>query len=440
MITKPDIILISLSTIITLLISLIIIGWLYPSLLGISDDLALVQISEEEVPYFEVIFDNNDLNSDKIILPDPLLKGRGKQLMDDLAAVGPHDLLGFRNYSVPSKADIIIIGDSQTYGNNAFIWDNWPHIFEKKLPSYKSVYTMATGGWGAIQYFYAFAKSLAFQPEIVIVAFYTGNDALESFQMAKVSSSWNILLDDKSLTTKGLPKVSFPASESEQWKIEFDNNISTIFTPNLRHNSNISHPAVDAGYKIMLDIAKLMTEKSDSEGIKIFFTIIPTKEYVYAKKIDTENIQPGESYSKLILDEKSRIDTLIKQITTLKSNSYIDVINDLQTAALQDIQLYPEDINGHPINNGYKVIADAIYRGINKYIDTLNQGFYLYQTVNSITNIIYINDGFFWKVNNTNISMFNLNLDKLDTISPNYLGNISYAGELNMDNYKDIVK
>jgi len=37
-----------------------------------------------------------------------------------------HDLNGFRNIEVPKKVDILVLGDSQTYGTNASLEENWP--------------------------------------------------------------------------------------------------------------------------------------------------------------------------------------------------------------------------------------------------------------------------------------------------------------------------
>lgn len=39
---------------------------------------------------------------------------------------GGHDNWGFRNSDVPSKVDIVAIGDSQTYGASATAYNSWP--------------------------------------------------------------------------------------------------------------------------------------------------------------------------------------------------------------------------------------------------------------------------------------------------------------------------
>ena len=46
------------------------------------------------------------------------------------------------------------------------------------------MYSMAVGGWGAVQYLDMFTKAARFRPHTVIIAFYSGNDPLESFLTA----------------------------------------------------------------------------------------------------------------------------------------------------------------------------------------------------------------------------------------------------------------
>ncbi|MEE8320750.1 MAG: hypothetical protein V3R68_02775, partial [Gammaproteobacteria bacterium] len=218
-IQRAEIILMLLSTFLTLAIALLIIRWLQPSLLGIADDLILVRSSEEVAPYYEHIFRKEDLSSKEFILKDPLVKGRAKQLFPDMGEVGPNDLLGFRNAAVPNDADIIIIGDSQTYGLNAIMQENWPHYFSENLPVGVSVYSMATGGWGAVQYFYASAKAPVFAPRMIIIAFYTGNDSLETFSMVSGSDVWHEFIPDPLVKREDDIRTVSPAAKNEQWSV-----------------------------------------------------------------------------------------------------------------------------------------------------------------------------------------------------------------------------
>jgi hypothetical protein len=72
----------------------------------------------------------------------------------------------------------VVLGDSQTHGNNASREKAWP----QQLAAYtgSSTYQMAYGGWGPPQYRALVDDALALKPKIVIVALYAGNDLLDS--------------------------------------------------------------------------------------------------------------------------------------------------------------------------------------------------------------------------------------------------------------------
>src|SRR5262245_48761045 len=63
---------------------------------------------------------------------------------------GGHDAWGFRNARKPDTADIVCIGDSQTYGVSALARDSWPAVLGKIRAD--TVYNMGLGGYGPIQY------------------------------------------------------------------------------------------------------------------------------------------------------------------------------------------------------------------------------------------------------------------------------------------------
>jgi hypothetical protein len=143
-------------TVLTLAACLLLLRRFAPTLLGLPPDLAVVQSSTEVPPFFDNIFRPSDFDyasplhvmDESFLIPDPVLL-RARPLFDDIGAWGPHDVLGFRNESVPNCADLITIGDSQTYGNNATIRSNWPGSLERSLGDQRLVlYNAAVGGWG----------------------------------------------------------------------------------------------------------------------------------------------------------------------------------------------------------------------------------------------------------------------------------------------------
>jgi hypothetical protein len=92
---------------------------------------------------------------------------------------GGHDAWGFRNKTIPDKFDIIIIGDSQTYGVSAIAKLSYPSQLNNMTED--TVYNMGIGGYGAYQYKYLLKeKALKLNPKTVIVGFYFGNDLYDT--------------------------------------------------------------------------------------------------------------------------------------------------------------------------------------------------------------------------------------------------------------------
>ena len=182
---KREWLLASATGLVTLMAGLALIRWLAPQLLGLPIDLRLVGVQQALPPFYDGVFRPSDYLSSDSILNDPVTVTRLRPRLPERGGTGPHDLLGFRNRSVPNVADVVVVGDSQTYGNNALLEQAWPKRLAARLGlDGSTVYSMAAGGWSAVQYLDMALKATTFQPQVLVVAFYTGNDPLEAFRVA----------------------------------------------------------------------------------------------------------------------------------------------------------------------------------------------------------------------------------------------------------------
>lgn len=359
----------SFSIVITLTISLFILKWLAPGLIGVPVDLQLVKSSKEVPPFYEGVFRQEDRLSGKMILQDPVTVTRNQPLRDGVDGLGPHDLLGFRNREIKNMVDILILGDSQTYGNNAFQQDNWPSYMSRRLGNEFDSYSMATGGWSAPQYLSMFHKGIRFNPGVVIVAIYTGNDALEAFRTVYGVEKWNELIPDVTLSSDDLPKVQFPPPAEDMTEVVFNDKAKTIFTPKLRYYSNDrSDPVVKAGYEIIKKVIGEISTESKLLNIVPIFTIIPTKELVYNKKIKQQDVSVSAVYNKLVIDEKKNIQELVEYIDKVEGAYYVDVMDSLSDEAMVSQGVYPDGANGHPLKRGYEVIGNRIADVVMKHV------------------------------------------------------------------------
>ena len=364
---KKEYFLLIATTAITVILVLGMVRFIAPSLLGGSRDLVFVRSSVEIPPFFDNIFREEDYTSDEFILHDPRLIIRGRPLYPGDDRYGPNDILGFRNWSVPNHAEIVTIGDSQTYGNNAPLELNWPSRMGFHLGlEPDQVYNMSVGGWNAPQYLEIFPKALIFKPKVIIVAFYTGNDAFGSFLHVYGSENWPQLKTDTSLTAEDAPNV--PAAFTDKWSTTFGDGTKIRFTPKRRLlSNNLDLAPVRAGSEILRKVATNINRRSKELDIPVIFTIIPTKELVYANRIIQDGIDPPKDYKNLIEQESINIKELAEHILSLGGSEYVDVVTPLQVSALTKL-LYPKGTSGHPTASGYEVIGATLAKATKKYI------------------------------------------------------------------------
>lgn len=433
---KKEWLMASATVIVTLVISLLLLRSLAPRLLGIPVDLQMVKVSEEVSPFFESVFRLEDLESREFILKDPYIGVRARPLVPNQRLVGPNDILGFRNHSVPNVADVVAIGDSQTYGNNSQIQFNWPSQLSDALNKEREtvVYNMSVGGWGAVQYLYAANKAMVFQPRVVVIAFYTGNDPLESFRIAYNYDIWEKLIPDASLTASDVPHVDFPPPASELWKVKYSGGGSTTFSPNLRYASNKDHPVVTAGYEIMADVARLIADGIAGGGARVVFTIIPTKELVYEEKIRAHGLEIDDTYAALVTAEKKNIDALREWILKIDNATYVDVVSPLQEAALVHTDLYPKGNDGHPLVQGYKVIAKTVADAVRGMLPARPEGFVILKAGEQNYKPVLINDEGYWyfsgKADRSLIEANGWVISEAPVIGKRDIAELEYAGEI----------
>ena len=102
---------------------------------------------------------------------------------------GGHDALGFRNPAVPERPDIVVLGDSMTYGFAAPMRGSWPSWLERL--SGRSVYNMGIGGYGPAEYAWLLeSQVLPLDPNLVLVGLYFGNDLYNAYKSVHDRPHW----------------------------------------------------------------------------------------------------------------------------------------------------------------------------------------------------------------------------------------------------------
>lgn len=321
---------------------------------------------------------------------------------------GGHDRNGFRNDFVPDKADIVAIGDSQTYGLNATRGDSWPKALER-ISGLKT-YNMGLGGYGPVQYNELVDDALKLSPKIIVVGLYFGNDIYDAYRMVYTNQRYasyrnpkagdELLVDNiaheyqkfgyglnytwKDWLLNNSAVFSFinhrmvhlfkrfgliPVDESfhraklwaethpEYGLVYDDGNVQRVFTPAYRLLAlNLNDPRIAEGMRITKDMMLRMQDKVRRKGVFLIILLIPTKELVYVDDVPPERM--NKSFKLLVeMEEKAR--EQIIQFCDENDIYWIDALPGLKINRRKSI--YLTNVDGHPTSEGYFVIAKIVY-------------------------------------------------------------------------------
>ena len=199
-----------------------------------------------------------------------------------------------------------------------------------------------------------------------------------------------------------MPYVEFPPPITDQWNVDFADKITTVFTPKNRLHSNEKNKVVKAGYDAMLSVAEEIAKVCIDNDISLIYTIIPTKELVYKKKVDKELVNPPSDYTKLVNQEKEYINWFEGELSKIENAQYINVVNVMQEEALQSKAMYPNDTNGHPIAYGYKIIANQLAKNV-EINWSLPEGLVALFTDESKYQLGLVRDGNYWSFSHPDV-------------------------------------
>ncbi|MDQ3906709.1 MAG: hypothetical protein M3268_00005, partial [Acidobacteriota bacterium] len=254
-----------------------------------------------------------------------------------------HDARGFRNASAPERADVVALGDSQTWGVNVPRAEAWPAQLGKITN--RRVYSMSLGGYGPVQYWALADDALTLSPKIVVVGLYFGNDLYDAYAMvycfnrnyaslrrpdapadfandtvgARANAYWD---QEKSFQQtylrpglsgfgdwlRGHTAVGRLVSRARLWPgasdVEFETakawaqafpdraavyeegGVRTVFTTAYRQVAlDQSEPRVAEGMRITKELLPQIKQKADASGAHLLILLIPTKESAHAEAL-----------------------------------------------------------------------------------------------------------------------------------------------------------
>jgi hypothetical protein len=250
--------------------------------------------------------------------------------------------------------------------------------------------------------------------------------------MAYALDHWSSLQPDPGLGKGDGPDVEFPPPEAQWWKVSFDDGEHTVFTPTLRLAANQAHPAVDAGYAIMQDVARRISQLMAPFDVPTVFTVVPTKELVYKRKVIANELEMPADYLTLMQQEERRISEMRQALEGMPGAVYVDVVEPLQQAVLSQKNLYPSDKNGHPFSPGYGVIADAVSDVVSSLLPDKPDGLVAVKRAEDVFEPVLVRDRQWWKFATEEILVGNGWTERqLTAVSERDLADIPMMGVIN---------
>lgn len=320
---------------------------------------------------------------------------------------GGFDAWGFRNREVPDTADIVVIGDSQTYGSSARMDDSWPYVLGRLTG--RRVYNMSLGGYGPNQYLHLLkTKALSLKPRVIVVGLALGDDFENAYLITYGLDHWAYL---RALPPEKVNVNIWEAPDAPTWhkrirvwltrhsmmyqiivhgpvlgrlygEIEIQNalrlfdsvsllrvpekNISEVFAPKefLRRNDQQS-ASVREGLRITLELLAEMNDICRQNHVELLVTVIPTKEMVFSEYFEKDpNLALSDVLDRLVANERIAREKLFAFFSDAQI-AYADALPALQRAAEHKIFMrLAGDI--HPNRDGYHVIAEAVFEAMKR--------------------------------------------------------------------------
>jgi len=335
------------------------------------------------------------LNPSDFLIVRPVRDSILGQRLDPYAS--GHDAWGFRNPEVPDSADVVTIGDSQTYGVGLPRGSSWPAQLAERLG--RRVYNASLPSYSPVQYHELLRRyALRLKPSAVVVGFYFGNDLLESYRMVYGLWHYRALRRPNMPAPGSLRRVrrrrnSPLVARARRWLsgnsvlyraavavlqgraqraelvfrkgdkelVRYDHGAtSTVFTPAYRLRSlDLSAPVVREGLRLALLEMEQMARLCDSAGVALTIALIPTKERVYQPLIETDPaLRQNEELRRLLANE-AKADQEIRGFLEEKRIAYVELLPPFR-AVVGRRAIYPSDDDGHPTAAGYAIIARTV--------------------------------------------------------------------------------
>ncbi len=298
-----------------------------------------------------------------------------------------HDTNGFRNDSVPETADVVVLGDSQSWGLNVSRTGAWPQQLAQILG--RSVYNMGMVGYGPAQFWALAPQALRLAPRELIVQLYLGNDFYDALKVSYTLSHYEAFrrvglgaMSDRVTATgreegERLGGVQEPIwARSALWRLLFSwraqhaeyERVAAIArtTPDMLTTSgpartslslaaphariDLSDPAIAEGARLTLAYLDAIHAMA---GRRLSVVIVPMKVAVY------EPVHP-------VYEAETKARRMILDWCANRSIACVDPTPKFRSAVERGEPVFPVSVDTHPNRFGYRLIAESVGRAFHE--------------------------------------------------------------------------
>lgn len=314
-----------------------------------------------------------------------------------------HDAWGFRNRSVPERADVVALGDSQTYGHGVATSQSWPSVLGELTGL--SVYNLSAGGYSPPQYSRLMeSRALALKPELIVVGFNGANDWLGAFHTVHALDFWREFRDpaadaaDAAATSAGPTAAVYYwsarhwlsrhsmiyrlvahsrladlllAAESrapsfltaQEWATfeRSDQGGSIVLAPgSALRNRDPRDPRVREGLELSCELLSAMQLLAERSSIRFAVVLIPSEESVVADALEEPDV-PSADWQALgdAVAGEREINAALTACLRTHGVTYLDVLAPLKAAGFR---AFHQTQDAHLTPVGHRILATEIRR------------------------------------------------------------------------------
>jgi hypothetical protein len=306
--------------------------------------------------------------------------------------VGTADANGFRNPTALLHAEVLCVGDSQTWGFHVGRDAAYPARLGSALQA--PVYQMALGGYGPVQYRELVRQGLALQPRLVVIGFYFGNDLLDAVDYAGLPGAADLrapgqpyppprspeldgrrspnttmalvdaLLDHSRLLGSAANVVKSRLQggrlDAQPGAVPFDAVAPhTILLPGYRLPTvDPNRPHVQDGLRITGQCLRDIAAACRTAGARCVMLAIPTKEYVYAEWRHRAGGELPDLAALRAAEAHTR--SAVFAAAAAAGVDVLDLAPGCQSALAAGTAPWPANGDGHLDTTGHQLAADLL--------------------------------------------------------------------------------